>query len=73
VEKNTMASNLLTSARHGAYLAIGLYVVMVVIVSLSSLAHTPTDAAIQVASPSLPLEHKTQSAGVLAHTADAGA
>lgn len=68
-----MASTLLTSARHGAYLAIGLYVALVLVVSLSTLLHGSDDAAIQLATPTIPLEHKTQSAGVLAHTADTGA
>lgn len=68
-----MASTLLTSARHGAYLAIGLYVALVLVVSLSTLLHGTDDAAIQLATPTLPLEHQTQSAGVLAHNADTGA
>ncbi|MCK1789263.1 hypothetical protein [Pseudomonas violetae] len=59
-----MASTILTSAKHGAYLAIGLYVVLVSVVSIS--AHTQHDfeAPIQVAHPGIQFEHRVQNAMV---------
>jgi len=51
-----MASAILTSAKHGAYLAIGLYVAMVLVVSLSAQSSQSIDAPIQVAQ-----EHRAQS------------
>ncbi|NWE27409.1 hypothetical protein [Pseudomonas gingeri] len=67
-----MASTLLTSARHGAYIAIGLYVAMVLIVSLSSLTHGAGETSLQVAAPALQSEHKAQSVGALQHNAESG-
>jgi hypothetical protein len=60
--ENTMASAILTSAKHGAYLAIALYVVMVLIVSLSPQSQQTFNAPIQVAHPGIQFEHRTQNA-----------
>ena len=57
-----MASAILTSAKHGAYLAIALYVAMVLIVSLSPQSQQTFDAPIQVAHPGIQFEHRTQNA-----------
>lgn len=57
-----MASAILTSAKHGAYLAIAFYVVMVLIVSLSPQSQQTFDAPIQVAHPGIQFEHRTQNA-----------
>jgi len=57
-----MASAILTSAKHGAYLAIALYVVMVLIVSLSPQSQQTFDAPIQVAHPGIQFEYRTQNA-----------
>ena len=67
--ENTMASAILTSAKHGAYLAIGLYValVLVLVVSLSAQSQQPLQAPIQVAYPGVQFEHRTQSAVVDQH------
>jgi hypothetical protein len=58
--ENTMASSILTSAKHGAYLAIGLYVAMVLVVSLSAQSQHTIDAPIQVAYPAIQFEHRAQ-------------
>jgi len=55
-----MASSILTSAKHGAYLAIGLYVAMVLVVSLSAQSQHTVDAPIQVAYPAIQFEHHAQ-------------
>ena len=55
-----MASSILTSAKHGAYLAIGLYVAMVLVVSLSAQSQHTIDAPIQVAYPAIQFEHRAQ-------------
>ncbi|MDR6915682.1 hypothetical protein J2X66_002550 [Pseudomonas sp. 3296] len=55
-----MASSILTSAKHGAYLAIGLYVSMVLVVSLSAQSQHTVDAPIQVAYPAIQFEHRAQ-------------
>ncbi|MDI2595452.1 hypothetical protein NYP20_12475 [Pseudomonas sp. N3-W] len=62
-----MASAILTSAKHGAYLAIGLYVALVLVVSLSAQSQQPLQAPIQVAYPGVQFEHRTQSAVVDQH------
>ncbi|MHC8391882.1 hypothetical protein ACYZTM_28635 [Pseudomonas sp. MDT2-39-1] len=59
-----MASAFITSAKHGAYLAIGLYVVLVLVVSLSPQSHQPVEAAIQVAHPGIQSEHRSHNAMV---------
>jgi hypothetical protein len=59
--ENTMASAILTSAKHGAYLAIVLYVTMVLIVSLSAQSQHDLQAPIQVAYPGIQFEHRAQS------------
>jgi hypothetical protein len=62
--ENTMASTILTSAKHGAYLAIGLYVAMVLVVSLSAQSQHSLQAPIQVAYPGIQFEHRAQHAVV---------
>lgn len=57
-----MASAILTSAKRGAYLAIGLYLVMVLIVSISAQTQHEFEAPIQVAHPGIQFEHRNQSA-----------
>lgn len=57
-----MASAILTSAKRGAYLAIGLYLVMVLVVSLSPQSLQPLEAPIQVAHPGIQFEHRVQNA-----------
>ncbi|ALI03916.1 TonB system transport protein TonB [Pseudomonas sp. FW306-02-F02-AA] len=52
-----MASTILSSAKHGAYVAIGLYVAMVLVVSLSAQSQRITQAPIQVAYPAIQFEH----------------
>jgi type IV pilus biogenesis protein CpaD/CtpE len=59
--ENTMASAILTSAKHGAYLAIGIYVAMVLVVSLSAQSQHDIQAPIQVAYPAIQFEHRAQS------------
>ena len=59
-----MASAILTSAKHGAYLAIGLYLAMVLVVSLSPQSRQPLEAPIQVAHPGIQFEHRSQNAMV---------
>jgi len=57
-----MASAILTSAKHGAYVAIGLYLAMVLVVSLSAQSQSNFEAPIQVAHPGIQFEHREQSA-----------
>ncbi|WP_413704641.1 hypothetical protein [Pseudomonas sp. Pseusp16] len=57
-----MASAILTSAKHGAYVAIGLYLAMVLVVSLSAQSQSSVEAPIQVAYPGIQFEHRAQSA-----------
>ncbi|MGE8097268.1 hypothetical protein [Pseudomonas fluorescens] len=52
-----MASAILSSAKHGAYVAIGLYVAMVLVVSLSAQSQRVMQAPIQVAYPAIQFEH----------------
>ncbi|UVL00971.1 hypothetical protein [Pseudomonas sp. B21-048] len=59
-----MASAIITSAKHGAYLAIGLYVAMVLVVSFSAQSQQNFQAPIQVAYPSIQFEHRAQSVTV---------
>jgi len=59
-----MASAILTSAKHGAYVAIGLYLAMVLLVSLSAQSQSTFEAPIQVAHPGIQFEHRAQNAGV---------
>ncbi|WPN55614.1 hypothetical protein [Pseudomonas sp. P9_31] len=59
-----MASAILTSAKHGAYLAIGLYLAMVLLVSLSTQSQHRLQAPIQVAYPGIQFEHRAQNAVV---------
>jgi len=62
--ENIMASAIITSAKHGAYLAIVLYVVLVLVVSLSPQSRQPLEAPIQVAHPGIQFEHRSQTAMV---------
>jgi hypothetical protein len=62
--ENIMASAMLTSAKHGAYVAIGLYLAMVLLVSLSPQSQSTFEAPIQVAHPGIQFEHRAQNAGV---------
>lgn len=62
--ENTMASAILTSAKHGAYLAIGLYVAMVLVISLSAQSQRDVQAPVQVAYPGIQFEHRAQNAAV---------
>lgn len=59
-----MASAIITSAKHGAYLAIALHVVLVLVVSLSPQSRQPLDAPIQVAHPGIQFEHRSHNAMV---------
>jgi hypothetical protein len=62
--ENIMASAIITSAKHGAYVAIGLYLVMVLVVSLSPQSQQSFEAPIQVAHPGIQFEHRAQQAMV---------
>ncbi|MBK5354315.1 hypothetical protein JFU37_17625 [Pseudomonas sp. TH41] len=66
-----MASAILTSAKHGAYLVIGLYVALVLVVSLSAQSHHCVEAPIQVAYPAIQFEHRAQNV-ILDHADVAG-
>lgn len=59
-----MASAILTSAKRGAYLAIGLYLTVVLVVSIASQMEHRFDAPIQVAHPGIQFEVQSQSAMV---------
>ncbi|WP_415756495.1 hypothetical protein [Pseudomonas sp. LT1P18] len=59
-----MASSIITSAKYGAYLAIALYVAMVLVFSLSPQSLQTLDAPIQVAHPGIQFEHRSQTAMV---------
>ena len=59
-----MASAILTSAKHGAYLAIGLYVAMVLVVSLSTQLQQSLQGPIEVAYPAIQFEHRAQNVRV---------
>ena len=58
-----MASAILTSAKHGAYVAIGLYLAMVLWVSLSAQSSS-FEAPIQVAHPGIQFDHRAQNVSV---------
>jgi hypothetical protein len=62
--ENIMASTLLTSAKRGAYVAIGLYLAMVLVFSLSPQSRQTLEAPIQVAHPGIQFEHRSQNATV---------
>ncbi|WP_426204185.1 hypothetical protein [Pseudomonas sp. TWP3-1] len=59
-----MAHAIITSAKRGAYLAIGLYLVMVLFVSFASQSQHSFDAPIEVAHPGIQFEHRAQNAAV---------
>jgi hypothetical protein len=56
-----MASTLLTSAKHGAYVAIGLYMAMILMVTLSGQTQHSIEPPIQVAYPGVQFDHRAQS------------
>ncbi|VEF10660.1 Uncharacterised protein [Pseudomonas fluorescens] len=56
-----MASAILTSAKRGAYLAIGLYLAVVLIVSIGAQMEHNFDAPIDVAHPGIQFELRSQS------------
>ncbi|MFJ2319372.1 MULTISPECIES: hypothetical protein [unclassified Pseudomonas] len=56
-----MASAIISSAKFGAYLAIGLYLALVLIVSISSQLEHTFEAPIQVANPGIQFEHRSHS------------
>ena len=53
-----MASSIITSAKHGAYVAIGLYLVMVLVISLSPQSQQSVEPPIHVAHPGIQFEHR---------------
>ncbi|AZC50456.1 hypothetical protein [Pseudomonas chlororaphis] len=57
-----MAHSILTSAKRGAYVAIGLYLAMVLLVSLSAQTPSTVQPQIQVAYPAIQFEHRAQAA-----------
>ncbi|POA16794.1 hypothetical protein C1886_25310 [Pseudomonas sp. FW300-N1A1] len=57
-----MASAILTSAKHGAYIAIGVYVAMVLAVSLATQSQRDIQAPVEAASPSTRFEYRAHSA-----------
>jgi hypothetical protein len=59
--ENTMASAILHSAKRGAYLAIGLYLAVVLFVSIASQMEHSFDAPIQVDHPGVQFEVRSQS------------
>ncbi|MCX4216253.1 MULTISPECIES: hypothetical protein [Pseudomonas] len=59
-----MASSIITSAKRGAYVAIGLYLVMVLFVSLASQSQHSFEAPIDVAHPGIQFELRSQNAAV---------
>ena len=59
-----MARAIITSAKHGAYVAIGLYLVMVLVISLSPQSRQSVEAPVQVAHPGIQFEHRAQNAMV---------
>ena len=59
-----MASAILTSAKRGAYLAIGLYLAVVLFVSISAQMEHSFDAPIDVAHPGIQFALRSQSAMV---------
>ena len=59
-----MASTIISSAKFGAYLAIGLYVALVSVVSITAQSQHEFEAPIQVAYPAIQFEHRVQNAVV---------
>ncbi|MFJ2536951.1 hypothetical protein [Pseudomonas sp. NPDC087614] len=59
-----MASAIITSAKRGAYLAIGLYLAVVLVVSVTSQMEHRFDAPIQVAHPGIQFELRSQNVTV---------
>ncbi len=63
-----MARALLTSARHGAYIAIGVYAAMVLVVTLATFRQPAVQPPIQVAYPGVQFEHQVQQTGGVVHS-----
>jgi hypothetical protein len=61
LRENTMASAILHSAKRGAYLAIGVYLAVVLFVSIASQMEHSFDAPIAVAHPGVQFEVRSQS------------
>ncbi|WP_339433185.1 MULTISPECIES: hypothetical protein [unclassified Pseudomonas] len=59
-----MASAIITSAKRGAYLVIGLYLAVVLVVSVTSQMEHRFDAPIQVAHPGIQFELRSQNVTV---------
>ncbi|WP_347900629.1 hypothetical protein [Pseudomonas purpurea] len=59
-----MASAILSSAKHGAYFAIGAYVAMVLVVSVSVHSQRVIEAPVQIAHPALQFEPHAMSVSV---------
>ena len=59
-----MASAIISSAKRGAYLAIGLYLALVLFVSIAAQTQHSFDAPIEVAHPGIQFELRSQSAMV---------
>ncbi|OLF54003.1 hypothetical protein [Pseudomonas chlororaphis] len=64
-----MARSILLSAKRGAYVAIGLYLALVLLVSLSAQTSSAVQPPIQVAYPAIQFEHRAPAA---VHSAEAG-
>jgi hypothetical protein len=62
--ENIMTSAILTSAKRGAYVAIGLYLAMVLVFSLSPQSRQTLEAPIQIAHTGIQFEHRAQNATV---------
>jgi len=56
--EHIMASSIITSAKRGAYLAIGLYLALVLFVSIASQTQHSFDAPIQVAHPGIQFDNR---------------
>lgn len=56
-----MAHSIVVSAKRGAYAAIGLYVAMVLLVSLSAQSRQSVEPPVQVAYPAIQFEHRLNS------------
>ncbi|VVN84510.1 hypothetical protein [Pseudomonas fluorescens] len=56
-----MASKLLTSAKHGAYIALAVYAVLILVVTLSGHIQHSIEPPIHVAHPGIQFEYRVQS------------
>jgi hypothetical protein len=59
-----MASAILSSAKHGAYLAIGLYVTMVLVITLGTQYQGFLETSLQASRALMPYGHQASSAAV---------